>query len=110
MLSVLCRFEEMCGMLQQIKNMQVLFRTVFIGNNCYSHQSYIYPEIHSHFSYFEFFIAQQKKTAESPMAMCWAENEDYFECVHGFKEKARILQIAAERKRREKLGEKFEIS
>jgi hypothetical protein len=44
------------------------------------------------------------------MAMCWAENEDYFECVHGFKEKARILQVAAERKRQEKLGKTFEIS
>lgn len=44
------------------------------------------------------------------MSMCWAENEDYFECVHGFKEKARILQVMAEKKRREKLGEKFEIA
>ncbi|KAG7350608.1 hypothetical protein IV203_009968 [Nitzschia inconspicua] len=52
----------------------------------------------------------QKKTLESPTAMCWAENEDYFECMHGFKEKARILQVAAERKRREKLGEKFDIA
>ena len=39
------------------------------------------------------------------MAMCWGENEDYFECIHGFKEKARILQIAAERKRQAKLKE-----
>lgn len=55
-------------------------------------------------------FAQQKKTTESPADMCWAENEDYFECIHGFKEKKRMLEIIAERKRREKLGEKFEIS
>jgi mannose-6-phosphate isomerase class I len=42
--------------------------------------------------------------------MCWNENEDYFECLHGFKEKQRIIQIQAEKKRREKLGEKFDIS
>ena len=42
--------------------------------------------------------------------MCVAENADYFECLHGFKEKQRKLQIHAERQRREKLGEKFDIS
>eukprot|EP00429_Kryptoperidinium_foliaceum_P063766 CAMPEP_0176067688 /NCGR_PEP_ID=MMETSP0120_2-20121206/33788_1 /TAXON_ID=160619 /ORGANISM="Kryptoperidinium foliaceum, Strain CCMP 1326" /LENGTH=78 /DNA_ID=CAMNT_0017401309 /DNA_START=93 /DNA_END=329 /DNA_ORIENTATION=+ len=50
-----------------------------------------------------------KKQVDSAPGMCWAENEDYFECIHGFKEKARILEVAAERKRREKLGESFEI-
>eukprot|EP00428_Durinskia_dybowskii_P027263 CAMPEP_0170239062 /NCGR_PEP_ID=MMETSP0116_2-20130129/19288_1 /TAXON_ID=400756 /ORGANISM="Durinskia baltica, Strain CSIRO CS-38" /LENGTH=78 /DNA_ID=CAMNT_0010489879 /DNA_START=63 /DNA_END=299 /DNA_ORIENTATION=- len=50
-----------------------------------------------------------KKDVESPSAMCWAENEDYFECLHGFKEKARIRQVAAERQRREKAGESFAI-
>lgn len=52
---------------------------------------------------------QAKKTVDSPPAMCSSENVDYFECLHGFKEKARILQVAAERQRREKLGESFEI-
>ena len=41
--------------------------------------------------------------------MCWQENEDYFECVHGFKEKKRILQVQAEKKRREAQGESFDI-
>eukprot|EP00526_Cylindrotheca_closterium_P027934 CAMPEP_0113618036 /NCGR_PEP_ID=MMETSP0017_2-20120614/9117_1 /TAXON_ID=2856 /ORGANISM="Cylindrotheca closterium" /LENGTH=78 /DNA_ID=CAMNT_0000527507 /DNA_START=104 /DNA_END=340 /DNA_ORIENTATION=- /assembly_acc=CAM_ASM_000147 len=50
-----------------------------------------------------------KKDADSPAVMCWQENEDYFECLHGFKEKKRILQVAAERQRREKLGESFDI-
>ena len=59
--------------------------------------------------WYAFIDQQQKKTADSPQAMCWAENEDYFECIHGFKEKARILQVMAEKKRREKLGEKFDI-
>lgn len=49
------------------------------------------------------------KDANSPAGMCWQENEDYFECLHGFKEKKRIMQVAAERKRREKLGESFDI-
>lgn len=49
------------------------------------------------------------KHAESPKTMCWTENEDYFECLHGFKEKKRILAVRAERERREKLGEKFDI-
>ena len=53
---------------------------------------------------------QQKKTVDSPADMCWAENEDYFECIHGFKEKQRKLQIIEERQRREKLGAKFDIS
>ena len=44
------------------------------------------------------------------MAMCWAENEDYFECIHGFKEKKRKLQIYAEKKRREELGTNFDIN
>jgi len=52
----------------------------------------------------------QKKNADSPMAMCWGENEDYFECLHGFKEKKRKLQILAEKKRREDLGTKFDIN
>ena len=52
---------------------------------------------------------QAKKDVDSPAGMCWTENEDYFECIHGFKEKARILQVAEERKRREKLGESFAI-
>lgn len=42
--------------------------------------------------------------------MCWAENEDYFECVHGFKEKKRRLQVLEEKKRREALGTKFDIN
>jgi len=53
---------------------------------------------------------KQKKTVDSPADMCWAENEDYFECIHGFKEKQRKLQIIEERQRREKLGAKFDIS
>jgi hypothetical protein len=52
---------------------------------------------------------QGKKEADSPTQMCWQENEDYFECLHAFKEKKRILEIAAERQRREKLGESFAI-
>ena len=44
------------------------------------------------------------------MAMCWGENEDYFECIHGFKEKKRKLQVVAEKKRREDLGTKFDIN
>jgi hypothetical protein len=52
---------------------------------------------------------QAMKHAESPKTMCWTENEDYFECLHGFKEKKRILAVRAERERREKLGEKFDI-
>lgn len=44
------------------------------------------------------------------MAMCWGENEDYFECLHGFKEKKRKLQVVAEKKRREDLGTKFDIN
>eukprot|EP00934_Nitzschia_sp_Nitz4_P008892 Nitzschia sp. Nitz4//scaffold3_size479765//140789//141113//NITZ4_000061-RA/size479765-augustus-gene-0.32-mRNA-1//-1//CDS//3329550641//8882//frame0 len=50
-----------------------------------------------------------KKTISSPQVMCWQENEDYFECVHGFKEKERIMKVQSERKRREELGEKFAI-
>ena len=53
--------------------------------------------------------SQSKKHEESPKAMCWQENEDYFECLHGFKEKARILAVREERARREALGEKFDI-
>jgi hypothetical protein len=41
--------------------------------------------------------------------MCWGENEDYFECLHGFKEKKRRLQVVEEKKRREGLGTKFDI-
>jgi hypothetical protein len=41
--------------------------------------------------------------------MCWGENEDYFECIHGFKEKKRRLQVVAEKARREGLGTKFDI-
>lgn len=41
--------------------------------------------------------------------MCWGENEDYFECIHGFKEKAHKLQVAEEKQRREGLGTKFDI-
>ena len=41
--------------------------------------------------------------------MCWGENEDYFECIHGFKEKKRRLQVVEEKKRREGLGTKFDI-
>jgi len=51
-----------------------------------------------------------KKTADSPAAMCWGENEDYFECIHGFKEKQHKLTVAAEKKRRERLGTKFDIN
>jgi hypothetical protein len=54
-------------------------------------------------------IIQAKKQVESPPGMCWPENEDYFECLHGFKEKARQMEVVKERKRREKLGESFEI-
>ncbi|VEU39488.1 unnamed protein product [Pseudo-nitzschia multistriata] len=50
-----------------------------------------------------------RKTADSPQAMCWGENEDYFECIHGFKEKKRRLQVIEEKKRREALGTKFDI-
>mmetsp|Transcript_702 Transcript_702/g.1619 ORF Transcript_702/g.1619 Transcript_702/m.1619 type:complete len:104 (-) Transcript_702:260-571(-) len=50
-----------------------------------------------------------RKNADSPAAMCWGENEDYFECVHGFKEKKRRLQVIEEKKRREALGTKFNI-
>ena len=57
---------------------------------------------------FAFF--QSRKTADSPAAMCWGENEDYFECVHGFKEKAHKVAVAAEKKRREGLGTKFDIN
>ena len=53
---------------------------------------------------------QSKKTADSPAAMCWGENEDYFECIHGFKEKQHKLTVAAEKKRRERLGTKFDIN
>ena len=53
---------------------------------------------------------QGKKEVDSPPAMCWQENEDYFECVHGFKEKKRILQVMAEKQRREAAGESFEIT
>ena len=42
--------------------------------------------------------------------MCWGENEDYFECLHGFKEKKRRLQVYEEKKRREDLGTKFDIN
>jgi hypothetical protein len=52
---------------------------------------------------------QNKKQIDSPSGMCWQENEDYFECVHGFKEKARRLKVLAEQRRREKLGENFDI-
>ena len=41
--------------------------------------------------------------------MCWGENEDYFECIHGFKEKAHKLQVIEEKRRREGLGTKFDI-
>jgi hypothetical protein len=40
--------------------------------------------------------------------MCWRENEDYFECIHGFKEKKKILQVRAEKQRRLAEGETFE--
>eukprot|EP00339_Tiarina_fusa_P008064 CAMPEP_0117034854 /NCGR_PEP_ID=MMETSP0472-20121206/24787_1 /TAXON_ID=693140 ORGANISM="Tiarina fusus, Strain LIS" /NCGR_SAMPLE_ID=MMETSP0472 /ASSEMBLY_ACC=CAM_ASM_000603 /LENGTH=78 /DNA_ID=CAMNT_0004744145 /DNA_START=96 /DNA_END=332 /DNA_ORIENTATION=- len=50
-----------------------------------------------------------KKTVESPADMCVAENSDYFECLHGFKEKARRLQVLKEQKRREALGESFPL-
>mmetsp|Transcript_11867 Transcript_11867/g.28119 ORF Transcript_11867/g.28119 Transcript_11867/m.28119 type:complete len:105 (+) Transcript_11867:104-418(+) len=50
-----------------------------------------------------------RKTTESPTAMCWGENEDYFECIHGFKEKAHKLQVIEEKRRREALGTKFDI-
>ena len=52
---------------------------------------------------------QSRKTADSPAAMCWGENEDYFECIHGFKEKKHKLAVAAEKKRREGLGTTFDI-
>ena len=52
---------------------------------------------------------QSRKTTESPAAMCWGENEDYFECIHGFKEKAHKLQVIKEKRRREGLGTKFDI-
>jgi hypothetical protein len=55
------------------------------------------------------FYIQGIKQADSPGEMCWQENEDYFECLHGFKEKKRILEVAAERQRREKIGESFAI-
>jgi hypothetical protein len=65
----------------------------------------------SHFIFvsIEFIVIQAKKEADSAPGMCWPENEDYFECIHGFKEKARQQSVVAERKRREKLGESFEI-
>lgn len=53
---------------------------------------------------------QQKKQIDSPTTMCWAENEDYFECMHGFKEKKRMLQVLAEKQRREANGETFDIN
>ena len=56
------------------------------------------------------FALQSRKTADSPAAMCWGENEDYFECVHGFKEKKHRLQVVAEKKRREGLGTTFDIN
>ena len=40
--------------------------------------------------------------------MCVAENADYFECLHGFKEKKRMLKIQEEWARREALGETFD--
>jgi hypothetical protein len=43
------------------------------------------------------------------MAMCWGENEDYFECIHGIKEKTRKLKVYAEKERREGLGTNFDI-
>ena len=60
-------------------------------------------------SYFVFIVLQSKKTADSPAAMCWGENEDYFECIHGFKEKKHKLAVATEKKRREGLGTTFDI-
>ena len=39
--------------------------------------------------------------------MCVPENGDYFECLHGWKEKERRLQVLKEQKRREALGETF---
>lgn len=55
------------------------------------------------------FVLQSRKTADSPAAMCWGENEDYFECIHGFKEKKHKLAVATEKKRREGLGTTFDI-
>ena len=42
--------------------------------------------------------------------MCWQENEDYFECLHGMKEKKRLATIAEARKMKESLGDTFDLA
>ena len=76
--------------------------------NCHHAQSNLLCISHGSFVFSKLAI-QSRKTTDSPAAMCWGENEDYFECIHGFKEKAHKLQVIEEKTRREGLGTRFDI-
>lgn len=50
-------------------------------------------------------LREMLQTDEEFRKFCRPQREDYFECLHGRKERARIQAVLAEKKRQEQGGE-----